>query len=104
MLSAGCDECEHCGNYYRIQAYYCKHCGSVKTKLGDSYSLFTMCPFTVASVGGGGTIAGIGAESYTWQHFPCIGAYCALWDIENECCSFVSGRQRERPGGAQNKG
>jgi len=43
------------------------------------YQLFNMCPFTIASVGGGGSFAGVGSESYTWTHSPCLEGNCRLW-------------------------
>jgi len=44
-----------------------------------TYSPFSMCPFTQAEIGGGGTIAGFGGYKYTWTHGPCIQHYCRLY-------------------------
>ena len=42
------------------------------------YQPFNMCPFTIASVGGGGGI-GFDIQSYTWTHSPCMETNCKLW-------------------------
>lgn len=47
--------------------------------MADKYKLFNMCPFTMAEIGGGGSISGWGGELYTWTHNECIGMYCRLW-------------------------
>ncbi len=67
----------------------CKHCGDVKARIGD-YKILSMCPFTIAQVGGGGGFGGFSSEHYTWKHGPCLGAFCALWDVADECCYFKS--------------
>ncbi|MFH2139008.1 MAG: zinc ribbon domain-containing protein [Candidatus Omnitrophota bacterium] len=43
------------------------------------YQLFDMCPFTMASIGGGGSFGGVGSESYTWTHSTCLKSNCRLW-------------------------
>jgi hypothetical protein len=43
------------------------------------YQLFNMCPFAVASIGGGGSFGGVGSESYTWTHYSCLESNCKLW-------------------------
>jgi hypothetical protein len=83
--------CPHCGEYYRLLAGYCRHCGHVFGAIGD-YALQSMCPFTIASIGGGGGVGGFSSEHYTWKHSPCMGVYCHLWDLENECCTFRAPR------------
>ncbi|MBU1045109.1 MAG: hypothetical protein KJ915_12015 [Candidatus Omnitrophica bacterium] len=45
----------------------------------SEYQLFNMCPFSVASIGGGGSFLGVGSESYTWTHFHCLKSNCRLW-------------------------
>lgn len=60
------------------------------------YQLFNMCPFTVVSVGGGGSFNGVGSESYVWTHSPCLEGNCRLWtykvnekgEIYAQGCSF----------------
>lgn len=44
-----------------------------------TYQAFNMCPFTIASIGGGASIGGIGSEKYVWTHSPCLGMNCRLW-------------------------
>lgn len=46
------------------------------------YQLFNMCPFAMASVGGGGSFNGVGSESYTWTHVPCLKDNCRLWNYK----------------------
>ena len=44
-----------------------------------NYKPFGMCPFSVASVGGGSHIMGVGSESYAWTHYRCLAENCKLW-------------------------
>jgi len=48
----------------------------------SNYEPFSMCPFAMASVGGGGSVGGIGAESYTWTHVQCLERACVLWQFK----------------------
>ena len=48
----------------------------------SEYQKHDMCPFTVAKIGGGGTVAGFGGESYTCTHSPCIRDLCRLWVVK----------------------
>jgi hypothetical protein len=41
-----------------------------------------MCPFAVASIGGGGSVMGVGSEKYTWTHYQCLERNCRLWTFK----------------------
>ncbi len=43
------------------------------------YIRYGMCPFAVASIGGGMSIDGVGSEKYTWTHYLCLAENCKIW-------------------------
>ena len=48
------------------------------------YELFNMCPFAMASVGGGGGFLGVESENYTWTHISCLECNCRLWTYKTD--------------------
>lgn len=81
--------CPECGQSFRAVAGVCRHCGAQHSYV-EKYILGLMCPFVLAKIGGGGGLGGFSAASYTWQHLPCIGAYCMMWDVPSEQCKIAA--------------
>ena len=75
--------CESCLREIKPDSYACKYCGTIRVPM-SGYTIGKMCPFTISQIGS----TQYGQGEYVWQLQHCVQEYCALWDLNADCCSL----------------